>query len=82
VTKCYYTYDKQAGKVLIPHCWAAAISNDMAKCTCKRNPENSFASFERERYNKVLKAKEKEIKDLEREVYRLNRILKRLLRKK
>lgn len=29
MSKCHYIYDKQAGKVLIPCCWAVVLSNDI-----------------------------------------------------
>lgn len=35
--KCHYTYDKEVGKVLIPGCWAAALSGDIEDCTCFPN---------------------------------------------
>lgn len=33
MSKCHYIYDKQAGKVLIPCCWAVVLSNDIRDCT-------------------------------------------------
>ena len=53
MSKCHYIYDKQAGKVLIPCCWAVVLSNDIRDCTC-RNEDLTFAQFERERYNKSV----------------------------
>ena len=53
MSKCHYIYDKQAGKVLIPCCWAVVLSNDIRDCTC-RNEDLTFTQFERERYNKEL----------------------------
>ena len=75
--KCHYIYDKEAGKVLIPGCWSVVHSNDMADCTCRNYPE-TFAQFERKEYNEKLNEQKEYIKELEKEVARLNRILKRV----
>lgn len=67
--KCHYIYDKEAGKVMIPGCWGTAIYGDWA-CTCRDNilpSENTV--------------KNKEIRELEKENDRLNRIIKNLLKK-
>ena len=74
--KCHYIYDKEAGKVLIPGCWGA-IYGDMSQCTC-RSEITTFAQFEKKEYNKILNEKQSQIKELEKEVARLNRILKRV----
>lgn len=52
--KCHYVYDKIAGKVLIPECWAVVLSGDIRDCTCSAGEELTFAQFERERYNQEL----------------------------
>ncbi len=74
--KCHFIYDKEAGKVLIPHCWSVVISNDMSQCTCRDNVE-TFAQFERKEYNEKLNEQKLYIKELECEVSRLNRIIKK-----
>lgn len=50
--------------VLIPACYAVAISGDIELCTCK--PTN-YKSFERERYNKEVKRLKGIIERLEEE---------------
>ena len=69
MSKCHYIYDKQAGKVLIPCCWAVVLSNDIQDCT--------FAQFERERYNKELEKRNSIIKELQSENKYLHKELKR-----
>lgn len=49
-------------------------------CTC--HFEKSQADFERERYNETVKALKQEVKDLESENVYLNRIIKKLTKKK
>lgn len=69
--KCHYERIKGVGKVIIPCCMAVAVSGDIERCTCHREPQ-SFATFERAEYNKEvkrLKAKIKELED-ENEYYR------------
>lgn len=75
--KCHYIYDKEVGKVLIPGCWDVVLSNDMSLCSC-RTEIKTFAQFEKQEYNKILNEKQSQIKELEKEVARLNRILKRV----
>lgn len=75
--KCHYVYDKEAGKVLIPGCYGMLHSNDMSNCTCRDFPE-TLPKFEKKEYNDKLNEQKVYIKELEREVYRLNRILKRV----
>ena len=76
MSKCHYIYDKQAGKVLIPCCWAVVLSNDIRDCTC-RNEDLTFAQFERERYNKELEKRNSIIKELQSENKYLHKELKR-----
>lgn len=76
--KCHYIYDPKYGKVLIPHCWSVVNSGDMARCTCRSYPKTE-AQFERQEFNEILQAKNKYIKDLEKENARLNRIIKKLI---
>lgn len=78
--KCQYIYTEQGEKVLIPGCMAVAVSGDMEDCTCRN--DISFPQFEREQYNKTVKALRQEIKDLEGENAYLNRIIRKLTRHK
>lgn len=78
--KCHYIYTEQGEKVLIPGCMAVAVSGDMQDCTCRS--EKTFAQFEREEYNKTVKALRQEIKDLESENAYLNRIIRKLTKHK
>lgn len=79
--KCHYIYDQKYGKVLIPHCWPVVHSGDMSRCTCRSYPKTQ-AQFERQEFNQILQAKDKEIRDLEKENARLNRIIKKLIRRR
>lgn len=74
--KCHYIYTEKGEKVLIPECWAVAISFDIAQCIC--HDEKTFADFERERYNETVKVLRDEIKALEDENKYLNRIIIKL----
>lgn len=74
--KCHYIYTEEGEKVLIPGCMAVAVSGDIEDCTCRS--KKTFAEFEREEYNKAIKALREEIKDLESENVYLNRIIKKL----
>ena len=78
--KCHYIYTEQGEKVLIPGCMGVAVSGNMEDCTCRS--EKTFAQFEREQYNKTVKALRQEIKDLESENACLNRIIRKLTRHK
>ena len=78
--KCHYIYTERGEKVLIPGCMAVAVSGDMEDCTCRN--DISFPQFEREEYNKTVKALRQEIKDLESENACLNRIIRKLTRQK
>lgn len=78
--KCHYIYTEQGEKVLIPGCMAVAVSGDMQDCTFRN--DISFPLFEREQYNKTVKALRQEIKDLENENAYLNRIIRKLTRHK
>ncbi len=75
--KCHYIYDKKVGKVLIPGCWAVTHSNDMRDCTCSDELPGTFHQFEKQIYNEKLKEKNEYIKELEKEIVRLNRLLKK-----
>lgn len=65
---------------MIPGCMAVAVSGDIEDCTCRS--KKTFVEFEREEYNKAIKALREEIKDLESENERLNRIIKKLTHRK
>lgn len=52
--KCHYIYTEEGEKVLIPGCMAVAVSGDIEDCTCRS--KKTFAEFEREEYNKAIKA--------------------------
>lgn len=72
--KCYFTYDKIAGAVLIPSCWSVVHSNDITDCSCRAYPE-TFAEFDRKEYKEKLTKQNAYIIELEREITRLNEIL-------
>lgn len=73
--KCHYIYTEEGEKILIPECTAVAVSGDIADCTCK---SYSFAEFEKEKYNKAIRALENEIKELEDLVKYQNKIIEKL----
>jgi len=76
--KCHYVYDKKYGKVLIPGCYGTAFHYpNMNYCTCRDFPE-TFKEFEKQEYNKILSEKQQYIKELEKEVFRLTRILRKV----
>lgn len=78
--KCHYIYTEEGEKILIPYCWEVVLTGDMSRCTCR--PERTFATFEREQYNVIVKALRAEIKELEHENAYLNRIIKNLTKHK
>lgn len=65
--KCHYIYDKKAGKVWIPGCWNGIYGPE--HCTCR---------IEKQDYNDEDVKLKREIRELEKEVHRLNRIIKKL----
>lgn len=66
--KCYYTYDKKYGKVLIPgRCGNTLYTNDIKQCTCEDYPE-TFKEFEKTSYNEKISEARKYIKELESEL--------------
>lgn len=73
--KCHYIYTEQGEKILIPGCMAVAVSGRMEDCTCRHE---TFASYERKKYNEEVRKLRQEIKDLEKENAWLNRIIKKL----
>lgn len=62
--KCHYQNVEGVGKVLIPGCMAVAVTGDIERCTCH---PTSYASFEKEKYQKEVERLKKIIKDLEEE---------------
>ncbi len=68
--KCYYTNDKQAGKILIPGCYPMLHSDDIKDCICNDFPETLY-QFEKKEYNKILAEKNAYIKELENEIIKL-----------
>lgn len=78
--KCHYTYTEDGMKVLIPYCWPVVLSGDMRDCICRQ--EQTFNQFEKKIYNEKVKALQQEIKDLEKENADLNRIIKKITKKK
>lgn len=77
--KCHYIYVPEVGKVLIPGCMGTAAMG-IEHCTCRS--VQTYADFERERYNETVRMLRTENKELERENARLNRIIKNLLKHK
>lgn len=75
--KCHYIYTEEGEKVLIPGCMGTAVFG-IENCTCRYE---TFADFERKKYNETVKALRQEIKDLEQENAYLNRIIKKLTKK-
>lgn len=62
--RCHYENVEGVGRVLIPGCMAVAVTNDIERCTCH---STSFASFEREKYQKEVERLKGIIKELEAE---------------
>lgn len=79
MSKCHYIYTEKGEKVLIPECWSVVISGDIRDCTCR---QNTFAEYEKERYNEEVTKLRQEIKDLEKENAQLYRIIRKLTNKK
>lgn len=78
--KCHYIYDKIAGRVLIPGCWG--VANDypnMKSCTCRDAPPETFEEFEKQSYNEKVNELITKSREMEKEVHRLNRIIRKLL---
>jgi len=78
--KCYFAFDEETNqKVLIPGCMSVVHSDDIEDCTCY---EFTYSKFEKERYNKLLNERNQEIKELQKEVVRLNKRIELLCNKK
>lgn len=68
--KCYFHFDEKSGKkILIPYCWSVLWSDDIRDCRCE---SETFSKFENQRYNEVLEEKTREIKEMQKEINRLN----------
>ena len=77
--RCYYHFDEETKqKVLIPQCWAVVHSYDKRDCTCV---PDTFAQFEKERYNKVLSEKSLEINGMRDIIDKLNKRVEFLTKK-
>lgn len=78
--RCYYHFDeKTKTKILIPYCLAVVHSDDKEDCTCV---PDTFAQFEKERYNKVLSEKSLEINGMRDIIDKLNKRVEFLTKKK
>ena len=73
--RCHYIYDKNAGKVRIPGCWGGIYGPE--GCTC--GSTFTIETFEKNLYNEKLAELNKENKEMQKEIFRLNRIIKKLL---
>jgi hypothetical protein len=76
--RCHFTTTDDGKKVLIPNCWDVVNTNDITNCSCK---VETFNSFEKQRYNEVLTSQRNKIIELEQEVIRLNRQLRKQYKK-
>jgi len=77
--RCHYIYDKETWNVHIPGCWGGAIYGP-THCTCRSRPPQTFNEFEKQEYRENLKELSKQIRELESENSRLNRIIRKLLK--
>lgn len=69
--KCYYHYDEVSQKkILIPHCWGTIHSEDIEDCICQSETLNSF---EKEKFNKVINEKDKQIEEMQELIVELNK---------
>lgn len=73
--KCYYTYDNDGEKHLIPMCWDTLHSDDISDCTC-REPNTSY-NFEKQRFNEVVKEKNRIIQEQQAELEYLRNMLEK-----
>lgn len=79
--KCHYIYTDRGEKVLIPVCWPVVLSGDMSQCTCRRDKHSSY-QYEKDKFNEEVKRLKQDIKDLEAENAFLNRIIRKITKKK
>lgn len=71
--KCHYIYDHEAGKVLIPGCMGSVI-HGVNGCSCRAKEV---------RYDvEKLRELSQQVKELETENARLNRVIKNLIKSK
>lgn len=78
--KCYYTYDNDGRKVLIPMCYSVVHSNDIEDCCCI-SPLKTNQKFEKERYNKIIESKNKTISYQQSELKHLRKVINNLKQK-
>lgn len=79
--KCHYTIDpKTLKKVFIPMCYGTIETKDLDDCCCE-NPLTEH-HFEKERFNKILAAKNDTIKSQQSEIIHLKKIIEKLNKKK
>lgn len=71
--RCYYTYDCDKNKVLVPGCMAVAHSGDIEDCTCSLGliPAN----IDRKDYKRTVALLRDEIEGLEKEITHLRKII-------
>lgn len=74
--KCHYIYDRKAGKVLIPGCMGTAV-HGIEQCTCRNESAATYKQFERKEFNETVAKLKKEIRELEKEMARINRLLRK-----
>ena len=78
--RCYYHFNEETKtKILIPYCWNVLHSNNKGDCTCQ---PDTFAQFEKERYNKVIAEKCAEINGMRDLINQLNKRIEFLSKKK
>lgn len=78
--RCYHATDPKTGeKVLIPGCEGTTYRG-IEYCTCENLPQ-TFKEFERKEFNEMIQGKNEIIREQQKEIVRLNRILRKVLRK-
>lgn len=78
--RCYHATDPKTGeKVLIPGCDSTAYLG-IEYCTCEILPQ-TFEGFERKSYNEMIQRKNEVIREQQKEIVRLNRILRKALKR-
>lgn len=69
--KCYYQYDEEKqSRFLVPQCWGTVHSEDLADCICETS---SFHQFENEKFKKAIQEKNKEIKEMQKLIIKLDK---------
>lgn len=74
--RCHYIYDKKAGKVWIPSCWGGLYGPEGCNCG---TTNLSFTQFEKKLFNEKMAEVRKENNELQKEIFRLNRVIKKLI---